>query len=117
MSTALQVAHESLGRAQGEGAPPISWPLRKAVGALLSQQESQYPDKNRVQISAQSESELRISGNLRNGERAESGSAETEGNRERDPISEGLSPLRRHGGHGPEGKPFSHLGDGQGRRR
>ena len=30
--------------------------------------------------------------------------------RERDPISEGLSPLHRHGGDGIEGKPFSHLG-------
>ena len=30
--------------------------------------------------------------------------------RERDPISKGLLLLRRHGGHGPEGKPFSHLG-------
>src|SRR3989337_2166884 len=29
---------------------------------------------------------------------------------ERDPISEGLPPLRRHGSQGPEGKPFSHLG-------
>jgi hypothetical protein len=29
---------------------------------------------------------------------------------ERDPISEGLPPLHRHGGHGPEGKPSSHLG-------
>lgn len=54
--------------------------------------------------------ELRISGNLRNGEGPESGNAETERDRETDPISEGLSPLRRHGGHGPEGKPFSHLG-------
>ena len=36
--------------------------------------------------------------------------AETERNREIDPISEGLSPLPCHGGHGPEGKPFSHLG-------
>ena len=31
-------------------------------------------------------------------------------NREIDPISEGLSPLPRHGSQGPEGKPFSHLG-------
>ena len=31
-------------------------------------------------------------------------------NREIDPISEGLSPLPRHGDQGPEGKPFSHLG-------
>ena len=52
------------------------WPLRQVVGALLLPQERQYPDKNRVQISAQSE--LWISGNLRNGERAESESAETE---------------------------------------
>ena len=33
----------------------------------------------------------------------------TQKQRETDPISEGLSPLPRHGGHGPEGKPFSHL--------
>ena len=84
------------------------------VGALISPQERQYLDKNCVQISAQSE--LRIFGNSRNGERAESGSAETEGNRERDPISEGLPPLRRHGSQGPEGKTFSHLG-GRSRKR
>ena len=36
--------------------------------------------------------------------------AETERDRETDPISEGLSPLPRHRDHGPEGKPFSHLG-------
>ena len=36
--------------------------------------------------------------------------AETERDRETDPISEGLSPLPCHGGHGPEAKPFSHLG-------
>ena len=56
------------------------------------------------------ESELRISGYKRNGERAESENAETERDRETDPISEGLLPLPCHGGHGPEGKPFSHLG-------
>ena len=44
------------------------------------------------------------------GETPESGSAETEGNKERDPISGGLLPLCRHGRQGPEGKPFSHLG-------
>ena len=54
-------------RPRGSGAP---WALRKAVGALLSPQESQYPDKIRVQISTQSD--LRISGNIRNGERPES---------------------------------------------
>ena len=71
-------------------------------------QESQYPDKNRVQNSAQSE--LRISGNLRNDERAESRCAETEGNREKEQIWAGPPPLLRHGSPGPEGKPFSHLG-------
>jgi hypothetical protein len=35
---------------------------------------------------------------------------ETEENREGDPISEGLPPLRRHGNHGPEGELSSHLG-------
>ena len=56
------------------------------------------------------QSELRISGNIRNGEREESENAETERDRETDPISEGLSPLPHHGDHGPEGKPFSDLG-------
>ena len=37
--------------------------------------------------------------------------------REGDPISEGLPPLHRHGGQGPEWKPSSHLGGGQGRIR
>ena len=46
----------------------------------------------------------------RNGARAESQNAEIERDREIDPISEGLSPLPRHGSQGPEGKPFSHLG-------
>ena len=54
--------------------------------------------------------ELRIFGNIRNSEREESENAETERDRETDPILEGLSPLPCHGGHGPEGKPFSHLG-------
>ena len=56
------------------------------------------------------QSELRISGYKRNGERAADENAETERDRETDPISEGLSPLPRHGGQGPEVKTFSHLG-------
>ena len=56
------------------------------------------------------QSELWISIYTRNGERAAEQNAETERDREIDPISEGLSPLPRHGDHGPEGKPFSHLG-------
>ena len=40
----------------GQGARPgPSWPPRKAVGALISPQESQYPDRNRVQRATQSE--------------------------------------------------------------
>ena len=42
--------------------------------------------------------------------RAGSGERETEENGEGDPISEELPPLRRHGGHGPEGELSSHLG-------
>ena len=84
--------HETMPEgANRQGARPgPSWPPRKAVGALLSPQESQYPNTNHVKISAQSD--LRIFGNLRNGERPESESTETEGDRETDPISEGLPP-------------------------
>ena len=94
---------------RGRGRAPD--PRGHLVRWLVLQQESQYPDRNHVKISAQSE--LCIFGNLRNSERAESEMqkhTQRERDRETDPISEGLSPLRRHGGHGPEGKPFSHLG-------
>ena len=67
-------AHEGEGRTPGgQARPGPSWPLHKEVGAILSPQERPYPDRNCVRISAQSE--LRISGNLRNGERAELGNA------------------------------------------
>ena len=56
------------------------------------------------------QSGLWISEYKRNGARAEFQNAETERDKETDPILEGLSPLRRQGGHGLEGKPFSHLG-------
>ena len=56
------------------------------------------------------QSELRISRYKGNGEGAERENAETERDRETDPISEGFSPLPHHGGQGPEGNPFSHLG-------
>ena len=92
-----------------QGARPLpTWTPRKAVGALLSPQESQHLDKNHVKITAQSE--LWISGNLRNGEGPENREHKTKENREGDPISEGLSLLRLHGGHGPEGELSSHLG-------
>ena len=48
---------------------------------------------------------------------ATSEECKTEENTEGDPVSEGLLPLRCHGGHGPEGELSSHLGGGQGRRR
>ena len=92
----------------------VSCPPCKSVGALLRAQGSLYPEKNRVKISAQSsygarEYKKRFS--------ARSGERETEENREGDPISEELPPLHRHGDHGPEGEPSSHLGGGQGIRR
>ena len=44
-------AHEGEGRAPGgQARPGPSWPPRKAVGALISPQESQYPDRDRVKI-------------------------------------------------------------------
>ena len=46
---------------------------------------------------------------------ARSEERETEENREGDPISEGLPPIRNHGDQGPEGELSSHLGGGQGR--
>ena len=88
---------------------PPSWPPRKAVAALLWPQESEFLEK-KISAKVSIQSELRISIYIRNGERAAEENAETERDRETDPISEGLSPLPRHGGQGPEGKPFSHLG-------
>ena len=41
---------------------------------------------------------------------SKSGECKTEENREGDPISEGLPPLRGHGDQGPEGELSSHLG-------
>ena len=70
--------------------------------------KANFTRKNWAKDSPQSE--LWISGYKRNGEGVESENAETKRDRETDPISEGLSPLPRHGDHGPEGKPFSHLG-------
>ena len=99
-------AHEGEGRPQGvrRALGPWGHPVRRLV-PFFRRKKANIRIKNRVQISAQSE--LRISGNIRNGEREESGRQKQ---RETDPILEGLSPLPRHGGHGPEGKPFSHLG-------
>ena len=93
---------------QGGRAPdPRGHPVRRLT-LFFCRKKANFMRKIWAKDSPQSE--LRISGNIRNDERVESENAETERDRETDPISEGLSPLPRHGDHGPEGKPFSHLG-------
>ena len=66
--------------------------------------------RKKITAKVSGQSELRISIYTRNGETEPGENAEPERNREINPISEGLSPLPCHGGQGPEGKPFSHLG-------
>ena len=101
--------HEAGGRACPPGrAPDPRGPLVRRLLLFFCRKKANFRRKIWAKVSIQSE--LRISGYIRNGERAESQNAETERDRETDPISEGLSPLPCHGGQGPEGKPFSHLG-------
>ena len=83
-------------------------PLVRRLMLYFGRKKANFWKKIWAKVSIQSE--LRISIYIRNGERAARENAETERDRETDPISEGLSPLPRHGGQGPEGKPFSHLG-------
>ena len=90
------------------GRPHPHGPLVRRLMPLFGHKKANFWKKIWAKVSIQSE--LRISGYKRNGVRAESGNAETERDREIDPISEGLSPLPHHGSQGPEGKPFSHLG-------
>ena len=90
-------------RALGSRGPPV-----RRLTLFFCRKKANFMRKIWAKDSTQSE--LWISGYKRNGARAESESAETERDREIDPISEGLSPLPRHGSQGPEGKPFSHLG-------
>ena len=66
--------------------------------------------RKKITAKVSGQSELRISIYIRNGETEPEHNTESERNREIDPISEGLLPLPCHGGQGPEGKPFSHLG-------
>ena len=89
-------------------APHPPGPLVRRLMPFFGRKKANFWKKIWVKVSIQSE--LRISGYKRNGEGAEFGNAEIERNRETDPNSEGLSPLPCHGGQGPEGKPFSHLG-------
>ena len=92
----------------GRRAPDPRGPLVRRLMPFFGRKKANFWKKIWAKVSIQSE--LRISIYTRNGERAAGENAETEGDRETDPISEGLSPLPRHGGQGPEGKPFSHLG-------
>ena len=75
---------------------------------FFCRKKANFREKITAKVSGQSE--LRISIYTRNGEIEPGENAETERDRETDPISEGLSPLPCHGDQGPEGKPFSHLG-------
>ena len=94
----------TLGRhAPNPRGPPIRWLM-----LYFGRKKANFWKKIWAKVSIQSE--LRISRYKRNGARAEFQNVETERDRETDPISEGLSPLPRHGGQGPEGKTFSHLG-------
>ena len=90
------------------GAPHPRGPLVRRLMPFFGRKKSNFWKDIWAKVSIQSD--LRISGYKRNGARAESKNEETERDREIDQISEGLSPLPRHGSQGPEGKPFSHLG-------
>ena len=92
----------------GRRAPDPRGPPVRRLMLYFGRKKANFWKKIWAKVSIQSE--LRISRYKRNGARAESQNAETERDRETDPISEGLSPLPCHGGQGPEGKPFSHLG-------
>ena len=101
------------GHEVGGGAPPgrAPYPREPTVRRLtLFFCRKKANTRKKIMAKVSSQSELRISIYIRNGETEPEQNAEPERDREIDPISEGLSPLPRHGGHGPEGKPFSHLG-------
>ena len=89
-------------------APYPRGPLVRRLTPFFGRKKANFRRKIWAKVSIQSE--LRISGYIRNGERAEPENAETKRDREIDPMPEGLSPLPSHGSQGPEGKPFSHLG-------
>ena len=83
------------------------WPSCPPVKRLLlffSRKKANF-QKKKIGAKVSIQLELRISGYKRNDVRAESENAETGRDKETDPISEGLSPLPRHGSQGPEGKP------------
>ena len=82
--------HEARGRALDPHGHPVRWLM-----LFFCRKKANFQTKIWAKVSTQSE--LRISGYKRNGERAESRSTEIERDRETDPISEGLSPLPFHG--------------------
>ena len=101
--------HEAGGAPQGgRRAPDSCGPLVRRLTLFFGRKKAKLWKNIWEKVSIQSE--LQISIYIRNGETEPDENAETERDRETDPISEGLSPLPRHGDHGPEGKPFSHLG-------
>ena len=85
----------------------VGWISTSGAGKLISEKKS-CQNLSAIGVTDLREYKKRFS--ARKQER------ETEENREGDPISLGLPPLRHHGGHGPEGELSSHLGGGQGRR-
>ena len=87
---------------QGARLPPRGPPVRRLT---LFSYRKKANFMRKIWAKDSSQSELRISGYKRNDEGVGSRNAETERDRETDPISEGLSPLPRHGSQGPEGKP------------
>ena len=92
---------------QGARLPPRGPPIRRLL-LFFGRNKANFREKISAKVSIQSE--LRISIYIRNGETEPEQNTEPERNRETYLISEGLSPLPCHGGQGPEGKPFSHLG-------
>ena len=92
--------HETGAHAHSRWARPHPpGPLIRRLMPFFGRKKAIFWKKIWAKVSIQSE--LRISGYKRNGERAAEQNAKTERNREIDPISEGLSPLPRHGGQGP----------------
>ena len=95
--------HETGGRAPD----PRGHPVRRLTLFFCRKKAN---IRKKITAKASGQSEIRISIYIQNGEIEPEQNAEPERNREIDPISEGLSPLPRHGSQEPEGKPFSHLG-------
>ena len=77
-------------RGRGHAPDPRGHPVRRLT-LFFCRKKANFWRKIWVKVSIQSE--LRISGYKRNCERAEPENAETERDKETDPISEGLSPL------------------------